>query len=153
MLQRDEKFQQNRFAAELMEFCLNNGRSTDAPLTGQHGANQTALMGRRVSIRRYVPHRPAVRYAPYVAGRDLSGLILIGRWLYAVWWRLSRQSMPCFSQVIWLVTKQLSLPTARSGCLIAWCAVLWCPAITTQWSEGRIVRYFKRSIHCHIGMC
>ena len=33
MLQRDEKFQQNRFAAELMEFCLNNGRSTDAPLT------------------------------------------------------------------------------------------------------------------------
>ena len=34
MLQRDEKFQQNRFAAELMEFCLNNGRSTDAPVTG-----------------------------------------------------------------------------------------------------------------------
>ena len=34
MLQRDEKFQQNRFAAELMEFCLNNGRSTDAPLQG-----------------------------------------------------------------------------------------------------------------------
>lgn len=33
MLQRDEKFQQNRFAAELMEFCLNNGRSTDAPVT------------------------------------------------------------------------------------------------------------------------
>ena len=33
MLQRDEKFQQNRFAAELMEFCLNNGRSSSAPLT------------------------------------------------------------------------------------------------------------------------
>ena len=33
MLQRDEKFQQNRFAAELLEFCLNNGRSTDAPVT------------------------------------------------------------------------------------------------------------------------
>ena len=32
MLQRDEKFQQNRFAAELMEFCLNNGRSVDAVL-------------------------------------------------------------------------------------------------------------------------
>ena len=30
MLQRDEKFQQNRFAAELLEFCLNNGRSVDA---------------------------------------------------------------------------------------------------------------------------
>jgi len=27
MLQRDEKYQQNRFAAELMEFCLENGRS------------------------------------------------------------------------------------------------------------------------------
>ena len=27
MLQRDEKFQQNRFAAELLEFCLNFGRS------------------------------------------------------------------------------------------------------------------------------
>lgn len=34
MLQRDEKFQQNRFAAELMEFCLINGRSSDAPLSG-----------------------------------------------------------------------------------------------------------------------
>ena len=34
MLQRDEKFQQNRFAAELMEFCLNNGRSTGALVTG-----------------------------------------------------------------------------------------------------------------------
>ena len=32
MLQRDEKFQQNRFAAELMEFCLSNGRSVDAVL-------------------------------------------------------------------------------------------------------------------------
>ena len=32
MLQRDEKFQQNRFAAELLEFCLNNGRSVDAVL-------------------------------------------------------------------------------------------------------------------------
>ena len=32
MLQRDEKFQQNRFAAELMEFCLNNGRSVAAVL-------------------------------------------------------------------------------------------------------------------------
>ena len=32
MLQRDEKFQQNRFAAELMEFCLNNGRSVDPVL-------------------------------------------------------------------------------------------------------------------------
>ena len=32
MLQRDEKFQQNRFAAELLEFCLTNGRSVDTVL-------------------------------------------------------------------------------------------------------------------------
>ena len=38
MLQRDEKFQQNRFAAELMEFCLTNGRSTNAPLTDSDSA-------------------------------------------------------------------------------------------------------------------
>ena len=38
MLQRDEKFQQNRFAAELMEFCLTNGRSTNAPLTDSASA-------------------------------------------------------------------------------------------------------------------
>ena len=33
MLQRDEKFQQNRFAAELMEFCLSFGRSLETTLS------------------------------------------------------------------------------------------------------------------------
>jgi uncharacterized protein YqiB (DUF1249 family) len=33
MLQRDEKFQQNRFAAELMEFCLSHGRSLETNLS------------------------------------------------------------------------------------------------------------------------
>ena len=32
MLQRDEKLQQNRFAAELMEFCLHHGRSLETSL-------------------------------------------------------------------------------------------------------------------------
>jgi uncharacterized protein YqiB (DUF1249 family) len=32
MLQQDEKFQQNRFAAELMEFCLGFGRSLEPTL-------------------------------------------------------------------------------------------------------------------------
>jgi uncharacterized protein YqiB (DUF1249 family) len=33
MLQRDEKFQQNRFATELMEFCLSHGRSLETNLS------------------------------------------------------------------------------------------------------------------------
>ena len=32
MLQRDEKYQQNRFAADLMEFCLTNGCSLEVTL-------------------------------------------------------------------------------------------------------------------------
>ena len=33
MLQQDEKFQQNRFAAELLEFCLSFGRSLETTLS------------------------------------------------------------------------------------------------------------------------
>jgi uncharacterized protein YqiB (DUF1249 family) len=32
MLQRDEKYQQNRFAAELLSFCLTHGRAVDTML-------------------------------------------------------------------------------------------------------------------------
>jgi uncharacterized protein YqiB (DUF1249 family) len=32
MLQRDEKYQQNRFASELLSFCLTHGRSADTVL-------------------------------------------------------------------------------------------------------------------------